>query len=129
MKMNIASHDLEMPCNFFKNDDPLLFFLPMGGRVAKRSTFYSLPDALFMELLSAEGRYSEEILPFQGDEVLDPDGVYPPSAWTIMLAAYGWPRHYLSHRMHRWAYVMWDAARIEHPSVRALIENGRRPFH
>ncbi|OJJ46464.1 hypothetical protein ASPZODRAFT_132541 [Penicilliopsis zonata CBS 506.65] len=55
-----------------------------------------------------------EPLPFRGDLAPDPDGMYPPLAWTLM-----WDGTYsnllgnwIPGSLRRWGYVLWDAPRL-----------------
>lgn len=74
----------------------------------------------------------QDPLPFQGDNVVDPDGKYPSLGWTLY-----WKGLYgnkfaeaIDGGMAGWGYVMWDSKRIERSSVKDLLkrqsESGRR---
>ncbi|PLB50665.1 hypothetical protein P170DRAFT_406006 [Aspergillus steynii IBT 23096] len=52
---------------------------------------------------------------FHGDSLLDVEKGHPPQAWTLIWGGtysnlYG---YYVHDTLHRWGYVMWDAARLE----------------
>ncbi|KAL2022268.1 hypothetical protein VTK56DRAFT_5878 [Thermocarpiscus australiensis] len=62
-------------------------------------------------------------LPFMGD--LEPDTCRscPPLAWTLIWKGtysnlYG---DYIDDEMHRWGYIMWDAARLETSGGKAVL--------
>ncbi|RMZ38332.1 hypothetical protein AFCA_000036 [Aspergillus flavus] len=62
-------------------------------------------------------------LPFQGDEVPDPNGVHPPLAWTLIWRGsysnlYG---YYVQDIIRRWGYVMWHATRLDYTGAKELL--------
>lgn len=58
-------------------------------------------------------------LPFRGDDL---DGA--PLAWTVIWAGTcsNLVGEYTSEEMRRWAYVLWDAGRLEELGVRGVLE-------
>lgn len=62
-------------------------------------------------------------LPFQGDKAFDPDGVYPPLAWTLL-----WNGSYsnmvgsfVGNALPYWGYVMWDSRRLRRTGAEDVL--------
>ena len=98
------------------------------------------PQGVFLEnealgdLAQASRRYEEpserdfkqqrrDPLPFQGDAETDPEGVYPPLAWTLLWGGtdsnlYG---YYICDEIRSWGYVMWDSKRLNPIDIKELL--------
>lgn len=68
--------------------------------------------------------------PFQGDVESDPDGVYPPLAWTVLWEGtysnlYG---YYVGDEIRSWGYVIWDAPRFEQMGAEAVLRRQRARY-
>lgn len=66
-------------------------------------------------------------LPFQGDVETDPEGVYPPLAWTVLWGGtysnlYG---YYVGDDIRCWGYVIWDGSRFERMGAEAVLRRQR----
>lgn len=62
-------------------------------------------------------------MPFRGDGEPDEHGPRPPLAWTLI-----WGQKYsvlygkhVPENIHRWGYVMWDAARLERTGAKDVL--------
>ncbi|KAJ5794024.1 hypothetical protein N7457_000623 [Penicillium paradoxum] len=53
--------------------------------------------------------------PFQGDAVIDPEGVYPPIGWTL-----NWRRYHCE--VLAWGYVMWDETRMAEKGLPQVLD-------
>ena len=77
---------------------------------------------------------TRETFKFQGDKTIDPDGIYPPLAWTILWDetysnVYGAIVHGIRPEsgLGHWGWVMWDAERVKRSCARAVIERFKGP--
>lgn len=70
-------------------------------------------------------------LPFQGDHTMDPHGVYPPLAWTLL-----WVGTYSNQlgadigvEIQSWGYVFWDSARMEAMDANEVLTHQCEQWH
>ncbi|KAJ5381999.1 uncharacterized protein N7496_004427 [Penicillium cataractarum] len=69
-------------------------------------------------------QHRRDPLPFKGDQTMDPKGVYPPLAWTLL-----WLETYnnrvgilIERNIQLWGYVFWDSSRMQYMNARKVIE-------